>query len=1097
MSKKIAVSAFCMLVLAACEPHSSTPSGSVLFEDDVVLVRGAKLDEARREIQVDSAALLVAIVDENLTDVRVRLAVDDDKSVVPVEVENHLAGSGTEVAALEVPRSARVIVTLTGPQNSTQPGAVHVRIRQFSRDAADNAGVAMGLTAWSAATAADARIDAIRSAGLAQIQRAVTNLGAPAGDPGLAAEARLIRANMLEYFALDAREARAEAGRAAHAFETLPQPSALNAARAALVEARALSQISEAQDAVNPTAEEALGQAQRILAELVAPTSPFGPIERARAIDGIARLESNSALMDDSDRHFAEARALYRSAGYTAGEVEMTASLANNLLLRGRFSDATAAYDDVLPQVDKITNPRRRVFVYVSAAAGQAQTGRPDEAVTHLLKAVEEARVFGLREVEGSAAQELGYLYFFRGDYLQARAFMARALQITREDRDILGLSFTLQSAGMVARQEGDYATAIAMHEEAARISTNPIARMRALLQLAQDFTAAGRYPEAITQTRAALAVKLQDPRHNAYNDVRRTLAELLIEHGDGSRVTMTEAQLLLADSLQQSIELQDRNREISGRRVRAQLLAKQGKFAAAQAEYQRTFELIFAYRGTSANPQLRSFALREEQPAFRGYFDLMMRDVVADGATRPRPVTAREAEALRMLERARETHFGALHTGPADAATTARIDALLAQMADRSFKMARMHKRSLTPQETAELETLQLDMSRLRVELDHERTALADKQAAGKPLSASARKWRAVDPGAVQLSFALGNRHAYVWVRDRHTTSVAVLSDAPDDLERALAELAALDPQTSAEQIEASLTHLSSVLLPAGLLPADTNSVQIVAEGRIAGVPFSGLRSPADPTRRLVETHAISMITSLFAIETSPRPAQPRPLRLVALASGSGTLRSAAKADPKPKLQAAVAEIRAVGALFEAQDPDARIKLLAGNDGSADALRGTWAGGADVVHFATHALADLRQPLASLLVLPANDASGAPTYLTAGQVEGWRGDADLVFLSACESAIGPPRFAGGMPGLQSAFLRAGARVVIATLWPIEDVLAREFSVDFYRRLTRGESAAQALSETQREWLTPTPRASPSEQLRRRITAMAHAYFAI
>ncbi len=42
------------------------------------------------------------------------------------------------------------------------------------------------------------------------------------------------------------------------------------------------------------------------------------------------------------------------------------------------------------------------------------------------------------------------------------------------------------------------------------------------------------------------------------------------------------------------------------------------------------------------------------------------------------------------------------------------------------------------------------------------------------------------------------------------------------------------------------------------------------------------------------------------------------------------------------------------------------------------------------------------------------------------------------------------------MPGLQSAFLRAGARGVIATLWPIEDVLAREFSEDFYERYTGG-----------------------------------------
>jgi CHAT domain-containing protein len=214
-----------------------------------------------------------------------------------------------------------------------------------------------------------------------------------------------------------------------------------------------------------------------------------------------------------------------------------------------------------------------------------------------------------------------------------------------------------------------------------------------------------------------------------------------------------------------------------------------------------------------------------------------------------------------------------------------------------------------------------------------------------------------------------------------------------------------------------------------------------------------------------------------------------------VALASGSGTLRSAAVADPAPRLQAATTEIREVANLFEAHDSSAKVKLLTGREGDATTLRGVWSSGADVVHFATHALADLRQPLASLLVLPANDATGRPTYLTAGQVQEWRGDADLVFLSACDSAIGPPRFAGGMPGLQSAFLRAGARGVIATLWPIEDVLAREFSADFYQRFTGGQTAARALSETQRAWLAPEAGDDEAQQLRRRITALAHGFY--
>jgi CHAT domain-containing protein len=117
--------------------------------------------------------------------------------------------------------------------------------------------------------------------------------------------------------------------------------------------------------------------------------------------------------------------------------------------------------------------------------------------------------------------------------------------------------------------------------------------------------------------------------------------------------------------------------------------------------------------------------------------------------------------------------------------------------------------------------------------------------------------------------------------------------------------------------------------------------------------------------------------------------------------------------------------------------------------------------------------------------------------------VQSWRGDANLVYLSACDTAVGPPRFADGLPGLQRAFLRAGAHGVIATLWPIEDVYASQFATEFYKRYTAGVPAAQALSETQRTWLDPETapgraageRISRSEQARRRATAWAHVYY--
>jgi hypothetical protein len=185
---------------------------------------------------------------------------------------------------------------------------------------------------------------------------------------------------------------------------------------------------------------------------------------------------------------------------------------------------------------------------------------------------------------------------------------------------------------------------------------------------------------------------------------------------------------------------------------------------------------------------------------------------------------------------------------------------------------------------------------------------------------------------------------------------------------------------------------------------------------------------------------------------------------------------------------------IQAIADLFESQDQGARVKLFAGTRGDAGTLRTLWSSGADVVHFATHALADLRQPLASLLVLPAKDASARrPIYCRPGPGVARRRGTGIP--QRVRERHRPAAIRRRNAGLQSAFLRAGARGVIATLWPIEDVLAREFTADFYQRFTRGESAVQALSETQRAWLAPNAALSEADARRRRITALAHGYY--
>jgi CHAT domain-containing protein len=1089
-----------ILLFGGCNSGPSTPDGAVLLDEEVALEREQQVDTASREIAIEGESVIVAFVDEQLTDVKLKLAATDSSGkALALEVENNLGGAGIEIAVFEAPRDTRLTVTITGQQDANQPGRVRLRVRRFdagSRESNYTAQVA-AFRAWSAATTASLRADAIKKSALGDLDRAIASLEAASGDAALAAEARLIKANMLLFFRVDRRASRAEAQHAAKAFGALTKPDALNVARANYLEALALWDMAGDGAAVNPTSEEATQLARAILADLSAPTSVFGPIERARAISAQGDIDVETGDTDDSRKHYEEALAIYRAAGFSAGEREVKCNLAVVLLNRGQFRDSALAFDALLPELDRLSNPDRRALMYISAARGQAFSGRADTAPELLLKALALAREYKLRIREAGALLGLGNVYFNRGDPLQAREFFNEVLKISREENDAVMINAGLQLAGNIARTEGDYARAIELHKEGVHLASSPVARMRTIRELGMDYFYSGDYPAAIAELRRALAVKMQDPRHHAYSDVKRNLAEVLIDHGDGTSATLKEAGTLVGESLARSIEVGDKLGVIGGHRVTGELLAARGKRAEAQAEFERAFALAHEYREKSVSVQARAATHTHEQAAFRDYLDLMLSDVAMRGTAGPRSVTKREERALRMLETARDGNYGVARTGELDAAAAARMDGLLEQMAEQSLKIAAMLKRQLKGTEPAELEALQLGMSSLYAELDQERTKAALKMATTENFQPNTtRAWRKLGSGVVQLSYALGNEHAYAWARSDSGILVSVLAKSPKDLERELIELSALDRQAAPEKVEQALQRVSAVLLPEGLLPQDSSAVEIVAEGRIASVPFPGLRSPTAAGRRLVETHAITMVSSMFSVEEPPRPKQARPFRLVALASGHGTLRSAPVLNPAPKLQAATKEIRTVADLFIARDAAARIKLLLGSEGSAAALHDLWGSGADVVHFATHALADLRQPVASLLVLPATDAHGAPTYLTAGQVEGWRGDTGLVFLSACESAIGPPRFAGGMPGLQRAFLRAGARGVIATLWPIEDVLAQQFSADFYTRFTSGKTAVQALSETQRAWLAPDPGLSDEAQIRRRITALAHGFYA-
>jgi len=79
--------------------------------------------------------------------------------------------------------------------------------------------------------------------------------------------------------------------------------------------------------------------------------------------------------------------------------------------------------------------------------------------------------------------------------------------------------------------------------------------------------------------------------------------------------------------------------------------------------------------------------------------------------------------------------------------------------------------------------------------------------------------------------------------------------------------------------------------------------------------------------------------------------------------------------------------------------------------------------------------------------------------------------DADLVVLSACNTAAADGSGAEAVSGLGRGFFYAGARAVLATHWPVETVSARELMTHLFERyakdgqLTRAKALRQAMLE--------------------------------
>ena len=244
-----------------------------------------------------------------------------------------------------------------------------------------------------------------------------------------------------------------------------------------------------------------------------------------------------------------------------------------------------------------------------------------------------------------------------------------------------------------------------------------------------------------------------------------------------------------------------------------------------------------------------------------------------------------------------------------------------------------------------------------------------------------------------------------------------------------------------------------------------EISHVIVVPDGAVALVPFDVLPVGG---HLLVERAATSYVPTA-ALLLRPSPPVSRwpgpPWRLQLSAFGDPIFGSAALDEPahvRTRLTASAAEVRRV-----ATELGGRSMLHLGADDRKDHLLTSAASRAPILHLATHAMADTdAMEQSRLLFSSVSGAAGPADYLFLKEAyEMPLTGVELAVLSACETERGRMVRGEGVQSFSRAFLAAGARSAVTTMWRVADAPTAEFMAVFYHHLQRGLPRDEALRQ--------------------------------
>ncbi len=713
-------------------------------------------------------------------------------------------------------------------------------------------------------------------------------------------------------------------------------------------------------------------------------------------------------------------------------------------------------------------------------ARGQLATaydalGEPQRAFALFDSAIAMARQGGRRQEVAEDLQLMAGLFLDAGDFSHALDYYQRSLVAT----DSLGQP---EERGNILRNEartyaalGNIPLAVERAAEARRthhavgLAYPELADVIVLASLTQQ---RGRPAEAkaLLDTARAMAIKLQAPIAGAY--VALADAQIAAESRDWNRV------LSAIEHDRASLGLAGSGAEATALSLESRAHAQLGHLEAALAAGRRAIATVERVRGNYASGELRTTYASQQASVYAAQVLLLLRlkkteeaFQVADAA-RGRGLLDHLVAARADIRAAGDSLFAGEGEGEA---LLRRIDALVGKLQAGETRPPR--ERSASSVAISK----ELRDSLLAARAEYEALVARAGSAAGGGLGPFATSEArpslaavtgALRPGEVLLEYFVLDDRVLVFALTSSGLTVQSTSEQAASLgsriQLARDLLQRRDDTASARRVLGALHDILIKPLAASGVLRNATRLVVVPHGPLVYLPFAALVDP-ESGQYMAERYGILKLATAASLPWLRRPEGAHDV--------APTHDAARVFAPFPdRLPATRGEAAEIARLL----PSAHVYL--GAEATKSNLRSALESGA-VVHLATHANMNVRNPLFSQLELAPAEAGRDNGRLEVHEILGYRVSAPLVFLSGCETALGgawSTRFDTGedYTTIAQTLLYAGGANVVATLWRIDDAGAAAFAAHFYRYLGP-EGVAEGLARAQRAMLADPRYRSP------------------